>query len=158
MYFSTYDPYDERYDIFLRDIIQREDHEFNKNNENNENDGNKECIICWEPSAILNEVNCLQVTTIIHIPCQCNVYIHDKCLRVWIKSNHSCPICRVPTDLLDVSFSEVSENIFRVWYIFLHEYKNIFHIIFFYLLFLQISIIYFLVVDQTTYDEISDTV
>ena len=154
MYFSTYDPYDEKYDLFLRDIIKKEDLLLKKQHEN-ENDHIKECIICWEESSALNEVTYLQLTNIIHISCQCNVHIHDKCLYIWTKNNRSCPICRTPTSFLDMSFRDESENIIHILYIFLQDYKNIFYIIFGYLIFLQIFIFYFLVIKEVTYHEIS---
>lgn len=154
MYFSIYDPYDEKYDIFLRDIIKHEDILFKKHNENDI----KECIICWEESTNLNEVTHLQLTNIIDIKCQCNVHIHEKCLRLWVKNYHSCPICRTHANLLDISFSDTSENIISIWYIFLQEYKNIFYIIFTYLVFLQISIFYFLIMQESKYHEISDVI
>lgn len=153
MYFSTYDPYDEKYDVFLRDIIKKEDLFFKKKNENHDI---KECIICWEKSTSLNEVSCLQLTNIIHIKCQCNVDIHETCLRIWTKKNHSCPICRIPTNFLDISFSDHSENIIHIWCIFFKDYKSIFYIVFGYLFFLQILIFYFLVIKETKYDEITD--
>lgn len=156
MYFSVYDPYDEKYDVFLRDIIIKEDILIKNRNEN---DNEKECIICWETSNILHEVSYLQLTNIIRTTCNCNVHIHENCLCIWINDNHSCPICRTPVTVLNISFNNSTEqHVFRIWYIFLHKYKNIFYILFAYLLFLQISMFYFLVISQTNYYEISDTI
>lgn len=152
MYYLTYDPYDEKYDMFLRDIIKREDETFQNNNKNN----SEECIICLENSSILNEVHCLQLTNIIHITCQCNVFIHDKCLEKWVNKYNSCPICRTPYNILNISFSGPTENIFRFCNTLLCEYKTIFYVIFTYLIFLQISIFYFLIIYQTKYYEIKD--
>lgn len=152
MYFSTYDPYDDRYDLFLRETIQKEDLVLKNNNDN------KECIICWEKSTSLDEVCCLQVINIIHMTCLCNVYIHEKCLCTWVKNNNSCPICRTPASFLDISLSSINENIIHIWYIFLYEYKRIIYIIFSYLICLQIFMVYFLIIRKITYDEISNTV
>lgn len=150
MYFSTFDPYDEKYDIFLTSVIQREE---------NHIDESSECIICWEHSTSLNQIYPLDYTSIIHKTCKCNVSIHDKCLRIWIKTNKTCPICRTEVRCLDMTFSESSEQMVQNCGVFLGEYKNIFYIIFAYLIFLQISIFYMLVInDKINEDFYLDTV
>jgi hypothetical protein len=53
---------------------------------------NPTCIICWvdteTPPKLLKQ-------NIIYIAfCDCNTYIHEKCLRDWYCKTFSCPICR----------------------------------------------------------------
>jgi hypothetical protein len=70
-YFQTYNFYDD-------DLI------FNKE---------EQCLICWEFSDDINEINNLQSLIIFDSTCNCNSYFHNKCLYDWVKRTQSCPIC-----------------------------------------------------------------
>lgn len=96
MYFAIFDPYDEKYDIFL--------HEYNKTQEDNcleINTNNKEdnsCLICWDTN-ITETPTRLQNMKNITSYCYCNILVHEDCLYEWIKKTNSCPICREPMNL-----------------------------------------------------------
>lgn len=144
MYFGTFDPYDDNYDIFLREINQKE----------NIMPDNNECIICWSQSTELNEVYYLNFVNYINKPCRCNVSIHDSCLRAWIKQSNSCPICRSEIQLLDMTIIEINEEPIYVSYMFLQQYIKILSIFFSYFFFLQITILYILIINQKINDNL----
>jgi len=57
-----------------------------------ENNEDRICIICWlddNKNKLCNLQNSNSIIT-----CNCNVIIHNVCLKNWILLNHSCPICR----------------------------------------------------------------
>lgn len=53
----------------------------------------EQCIICWETSNDINELNQMQLLPIFTKTCNCNSYFHNKCLFHWVIINESCPIC-----------------------------------------------------------------
>ena len=52
------------------------------------------CIICWTPSEANNRIKLLKSFNNLSIYCNCNPYIHSKCIETWINKTKSCPICR----------------------------------------------------------------
>lgn len=140
MYFRTFDPYDDKYDVFSRDIKKKE----------NIITDNIECIICLTQSTELNQVYHLDFIDFINKSCECNTCIHEACLRTWIKNNSSCPICRNKLQILDMTIVELGEDFMHISYNFLNEYKQMVCIIFIYLLFLQIAFFYMIFIHQKT--------
>jgi hypothetical protein len=53
----------------------------------------EQCLICWEFSKDINEINSLQSLIIFDSTCSCNSYFHSECLHDWVKQTQSCPIC-----------------------------------------------------------------
>ena len=55
----------------------------------------KECFICYEV-ALQDEKNTIEMCkqTDYNKICQCNGYIHKKCLYEWYDHSMKCPICR----------------------------------------------------------------
>ena len=51
-----------------------------------------ECIICLESNDTNNPV--LNLNTF-KKPCECDSYVHKKCLLKWYKYNPICPVCRI---------------------------------------------------------------
>jgi hypothetical protein len=93
MYFPIFDPYDEKYDIFLD--------EYNKSQEDNCLENNQEdnsCLICWDTNTIENPIRIQKTKNIISY-CNCNILVHEDCLHKWIRKTNSCPICREPMNL-----------------------------------------------------------
>jgi hypothetical protein len=82
MLFKLVDHYD-----FELDVI----YETNKNIHNQE----IECFVCLETS-FEDELHPIKLnTSIFYIrDCNCNGYIHKKCLDIWYNTNKKCPICR----------------------------------------------------------------
>jgi hypothetical protein len=146
IYFSTYDPYDEKYDYFL-DYIHKKEQETIVDNTN-------ECAICLSTSTIANRLQNLKSIKIIDKSCDCNVYIHETCLRNWVKIALTCPICRSKLDYLDYSFAETSEKIIRISYLFLIEYKDILLILVCYLCFLQTCIFCIIMINYKINEEL----
>ena len=69
-----------------------------KNNEiikNNIIKEQNECFICFEIK-YENELEPIQLKTQEYYikKCNCNGYIHKKCLDKWCNTNNKCPICR----------------------------------------------------------------
>lgn len=52
----------------------------------------KECFICYEVNS--DYPFQLNTQTLYNKRCNCQGYIHKKCLDMWYESKHSCPICR----------------------------------------------------------------
>jgi hypothetical protein len=55
---------------------------------------NKICLICWASSKEDMPVKCLKEFSYFISDCECNALFHDSCLKLWVKSAVSCPICR----------------------------------------------------------------
>jgi hypothetical protein len=146
IYFSTYNPYDEKYDYFL-DYI-------NKKEQETIVDTTNECAICLTTSTISNKLETLKSTKIINKSCNCNVYIHETCLRNWVKIALTCPICRSKLYYLNYSFVETSEKFIRGSYLFLVEYKDILLIILCYLCFLQTCIFCIIIINYKINEEL----
>ena len=51
-----------------------------------------ECIICLESNDTNNPI--LNLNTFIK-PCDCDSYVHKKCLVKWYTYNAVCPVCRL---------------------------------------------------------------
>jgi len=56
----------------------------------------QQCLICWEFSKNINEINNLQSLIRFESTCNCNSYFHSNCLYDWVKRTQSCPICHKP--------------------------------------------------------------
>lgn len=148
IYFSTYDPYDEKYDYFLHSINEKEQRVLDVNN--------NECAICLATSTITNDVEPLNTIKIVKKSCECNVYIHEICLRNWVRIELSCPICRSKLEYLDSSFLETSKKFIYVWYVFFIQNKNILLILFLYLCFLQTCAFLMIIINYKINEELSN--
>ena len=47
-----------------------------------------ECVICLNSTVIINEPD------VFNKNCKCKYTFHDACLKNWLYTNPSCPICR----------------------------------------------------------------
>ncbi len=56
-----------------------------------------ECIICLESNDTTNPI--LKLNTF-KKPCNCDSYIHKKCLLKWYTYNAICPVCRISINTL----------------------------------------------------------
>ena len=52
--------------------------------------GYEECFICYEPYTIS-----LKTQAIYNKLCNCDGWIHKRCLDIWYKTQKKCPICRL---------------------------------------------------------------
>ena len=88
MIFRVMEHYDyENYDY--------ENYEHNDPNEKNTSNEISECFICYEV-ALRDELQTIRLnnqTDFIKL-CDCNGWIHKKCLNDWFEQAHTCPICR----------------------------------------------------------------
>jgi hypothetical protein len=56
------------------------------------------CFICLSSNTNINDpVKLMKEYSFYISSCECNSYIHNKCLDTWIKNTASCPICRNKT-------------------------------------------------------------
>jgi len=115
MYFSTFDPYDEKYDIFLHELNIKDN--FDKKKVFDEED--LCCIICLEIDTSFNKIKNMQAITDIKLFCNCNVYIHTNCLEFWIKKRNTCPICLTKITQIDSIFKK--ESIKKIMTIILND-------------------------------------
>ena len=53
------------------------------------------CLICWESSDRKNIIYKFKTMIPFHVACECNGNYHFDCIGTWIKTNNSCPICRI---------------------------------------------------------------
>jgi hypothetical protein len=112
MYYSIFDPYDEKYDIFLRQLNVKKD--FSEKVFDNED---LCCIICLEIDTSFNKIKNMQSISSINLFCNCNVYIHEYCLDSWIKKTKTCPICLTKITQIDSIFtSDTIRNIVIVFF------------------------------------------
>lgn len=60
------------------------------------NSNTDDCIICYDNTinkcgnqlkTVCEKINLL-------CDCSCNLFIHDACLKDWLKVSHTCPVCR----------------------------------------------------------------
>jgi hypothetical protein len=79
-----------------------ENNNINKNN--NKDKDNFECFICYEMTCE-NELEPIKLNSKIYYlkNCNCDGFIHKKCLTIWYNKNKKCPICRM--------YMEEKENI-----------------------------------------------
>jgi hypothetical protein len=49
-----------------------------------------ECFICFENASIIR----LNNQELFFKTCNCNGWIHERCLEKWYNIHHTCPICR----------------------------------------------------------------
>jgi len=63
-----------------------------------------ECVICLNSTVINNEPDVFNKT------CKCKYTFHDACLKNWLFTNPSCPICR---EVLLIKPSIEDQNIIR---------------------------------------------
>ena len=73
---------------------------------------NNECFICYEV-ALKDETQTIRLnnqTDFIKL-CQCNGWIHKKCLNDWFQQAHTCPICRTNIQRRPPFLSIFSEKI-----------------------------------------------
>lgn len=80
------------------------DNELTQIEEKNEQIQNEPCIVCLEQTD--NKMNKLYFknsteTDFLKKTCQCECYIHKKCLNLWINKDSSCPICREEIVLIE---------------------------------------------------------
>jgi hypothetical protein len=82
MLFRTTD----HYDIYDNELLEIE---------SNTNKTENECFICYEV-ALEDEKNTIEMykQPYYNKKCQCNGYIHLKCLNEWYDRSLKCPICR----------------------------------------------------------------
>jgi hypothetical protein len=72
----------------------------------------EQCLICWEFSENINEINNLQSLIIFETTCNCNSYFHNKCLYDWVKQTQSCPICHKPLTIKNQDLKHFFNNSF----------------------------------------------
>lgn len=106
MYYSIFDPYDEKYDIFLHQLNNKE----NLDNKKLFDEEDLCCIICLETDASFNKIKNMQSITDIKLFCNCNIYIHKYCLESWMKKRNTCPICLTKITQIDSIFKRESIN------------------------------------------------
>jgi hypothetical protein len=67
-------------------------------------DAEHSCLLCLDSTELEKrqpqKMKTIFETTKYLITCQCNSYIHNKCLHEWINAKWSCPICRKPIFLI----------------------------------------------------------
>jgi len=106
-----------------------------------------ECFICFEIK-IIDEDNPirLQEQPFYLRECECDSYVHRKCLKMWIDTNKNCPICRKMVREKSYTLRIIEKYVPYGTYIYLFIISidiNIFKILFVYL-FLYIIIGIFL--------------
>jgi hypothetical protein len=87
----------------------------NQNNDDDDEDEDddiildrKECFICFEDEITNNfKIINLKDQVICIKSCLCNGLIHNECLKKWIDSHKSCPVCRK-------SVLEINQTIFII--------------------------------------------
>ena len=81
MFFCTYEHYSDEQPIYYN---------YNKKNEV------RECFVCFEIKAF-NEAKpiTLKNQKLYITSCNCNSFVHKKCLELWFDINKNCPICRI---------------------------------------------------------------
>ena len=78
-------------------VVEHYDYEnYRLENRETETDfASNECFICYEV-AVKDELQTIRLnnqTDFIKL-CECNGWIHKKCLNDWFEQAHTCPICR----------------------------------------------------------------
>ena len=85
MYFCVYEHYDENQPNYYekKEII--------------------ECLVCLETknTSELEPIK-LQEQSLYFTKCKCDIYVHKKCLKMWVDKYKICPICR--TNIIDKNF------------------------------------------------------
>jgi hypothetical protein len=92
----------------------------------NGNDNNS-CIVCWTTDDYKNRLQYLKDFDEYVISCDCNVLIHCDCLKQWMQTTNSCPICRKKITvnlILPIDYTNNRFNIILYYYI---CYKYIIH-------------------------------
>jgi len=97
-----------------------------------DNENTSRCFICHEIK-LVNEIKPLKLKTQKYYikSCDCNGFIHKKCLDIWYCINKECPICRSKSIIKVINY--VDEDIFLV---FCYKLLN---------LFIFVSFIYYIV-------------
>jgi hypothetical protein len=89
----------EHYDFSENDYLENDDkYSSKKCKERCETFENKECLICLEKKHERKEPNLLSLLIEkkenIVKECECECFVHDACLEIWLSKNMSCIICR----------------------------------------------------------------
>ncbi len=87
----------------------------------NENDPliEEECFICLESCCDYDNTIPLKISeyTNIERSCNCNGYVHELCLVLWMVRSNSCPICREPARLIrNTNIRDPSGNLLIAYY------------------------------------------
>lgn len=97
---------------------------------------NDECFICFQtsneneykPICLINQ--CYYIKQ-----CNCNVWVHRKCLEMWLRKSHKCPICRIEvSEYIHIQYN-IYQSLFRTLKTILKIIKFIFLFIFLYTFF-----------------------
>ena len=104
-------------------IFPLSEYSFDEDINNNLKIDEELCIICWEPTEENNKIKYLSHFSHIITTCKCNPKIHSLCLDIWIKQNHSCPICI--STIINNTFKTDKNNILSNCFIYCVQYTII---------------------------------
>lgn len=144
MFFCTYEHYSDEQPINYKYIKNYEE---------------RECFVCFEIKAF-NEARpiMLKNQNIYVTSCNCDSFIHKKCLQIWFDKNKICPICRIIVRDRMIKLSIINKlfsyGFYLTFYIFIIS-KKLLNLIYF--LFLVYSFInfcntnFFIFINRTIY-------
>ena len=97
MFFCTYDHYNEEQPIYYIYNIKNEE---------------RECFVCFDIKAY-NEATpiTLKKQRLYITDCDCDSFVHTKCLQLWLDKNKNCPICRIIVRAKPVKINNVNKII-----------------------------------------------
>jgi hypothetical protein len=124
MYYTIYTSSDNEENYFnFKDNYQETDNNNDNNNNDNDNNNVNICIICLFPSINNNSIETLNTCNEYILSCNCNTYIHKKCLYEWYIKTESCPICR-KSIIYEVLYSDICRKYIKIFCYYLIYYNT----------------------------------
>lgn len=113
---------------------------------------NEKCYICYEIKSSYNEYPIyLKNQQLYNNICNCNIILHNYCLKQWIDLNKKCPICRINV----IAFNNNSKINLFIFYLRISKYSIVlikllfFYFYFYYLIdFTILTINYIIIKDK----------
>jgi hypothetical protein len=96
--------------IIINNIMIFRTYEHYYENENEYKFKNIDCFICFENILCYDFLNLNNNYNNYNKRCNCNGYIHQKCLDKWYLMTKSCPICRKPIIKNNNLFNDFLKN------------------------------------------------
>jgi hypothetical protein len=120
MFFARVEHYNFSENEYLEKYDTGESKEYKKTKNISEN---KECLICLERRHKRKEANLLSLLIEekenLVKDCECECFVHDACLEIWLSKNMSCIICRNSYNIKNFepeSFVEIQVTTYNIRY------------------------------------------